>query len=431
MECNPELFDTDPSGIALAEAINSHLPPAIRIFSVQRVTKSFDARSECTRRVYRYHVPASLLGLKGDGGEEDAEKLRVLEQAWKLFEGNHPFHNYTRRRLYRGPAYRGQRGNRRSSSNGSGSSNDNGKGGGRRQNIAVEDDEAEDDVDEAAASDAEEEEGEIVENSLTSSQNNGDGGGMTEFSPSSSSSSSSSETETAVATEKEEEQSVEEVVVVRPRGQLQLVWRAVKDEADPVTRRHFRNIDECSMSGGLLQLVPGGPLCVQLTVKGTSFMLHQIRHMVGGAVAVALGRIPLDLLDASLGTPTRMNLPLAPACSLVLAGAEFSPFRTSWDGKLAQASATSGEILTLTAPGEAMQKGFADQVLLPAVSELLASEEWGEWRTEVERIWFDEEAAKELVVTYREFRRERRAIRLAKVEALLLEAAAQSYENEE
>lgn len=45
--------------------------------------------------------------------------------------------------------------------------------------------------------------------------------------------------------------------------------------------------------------------------------------MVGTAVAVARGQLPLELLEASMATPARMNLPLAPPSTLMLMAALF------------------------------------------------------------------------------------------------------------
>lgn len=44
----------------------------------------------------------------------------------------------------------------------------------------------------------------------------------------------------------------------------------------------------------------GGVPCLRLEVRGESFMLHQIRHMIGGAAAVARGMVTMQLLQASL-----------------------------------------------------------------------------------------------------------------------------------
>ena len=50
----------------------------------------------------------------------------------------------------------------------------------------------------------------------------------------------------------------------------------------------------------------------QVVFSGQSFMLHQIRHMVGAAVAVARRAIPLEFVEACLRSPSRAIMPLAP-----------------------------------------------------------------------------------------------------------------------
>lgn len=45
-------FDRDPEGQEIANRLNSRLPEDIRIFSVQRVTKSFNPRKFCIARTY-------------------------------------------------------------------------------------------------------------------------------------------------------------------------------------------------------------------------------------------------------------------------------------------------------------------------------------------------------------------------------------------
>ena len=52
---------------------------------------------------------------------------------------------------------------------------------------------------------------------------------------------------------------------------------------------------------------------MQVSLKGRSFMLYQIRHMIGAAVAVARGILPLEFVEASLLKPARSYMPLAPA----------------------------------------------------------------------------------------------------------------------
>lgn len=83
-------------------------------------------------------------------------------------------------------------------------------------------------------------------------------------------------------------------------------------------------------------LTPSGIICCpSVQVTGESFMLHHIRHMIGGAAAVARGIMPAELLPASLTAPVRVTIPRAPPHSLLLGDAFFSDFRKvgAWAGQ--------------------------------------------------------------------------------------------------
>ncbi|XP_053969623.1 pseudouridylate synthase 1 homolog isoform X2 [Anastrepha ludens] len=64
-------------------------------------------------------------------------------------------------------------------------------------------------------------------------------------------------------------------------------------------------------------LTPQGLEFLTLKVKGQSFMLHQIRKMVGLAIAIARGNTMTATLDRAL-TEERLDLPMAPGLGLVL-----------------------------------------------------------------------------------------------------------------
>lgn len=89
-------FVGDPEGLAVAAAINAHLPPDICVFSVQRTNKGFDTRRWCNKRSYEYYLPASVLQLETPDGSSqgDREVLALFRNALGQYVGNMPFHNF-------------------------------------------------------------------------------------------------------------------------------------------------------------------------------------------------------------------------------------------------------------------------------------------------------------------------------------------------
>ena len=87
---------------------------------------------------------------------------------------------------------------------------------------------------------------------------------------------------------------------------------------DPRPRQSvaYRSVMRCGVRRTLT--VKGEDYLV-LEISGVSFMLHQIRHMVGTGLAIAHGLVPHDILPLALRSPLEINIsPLAPATGLLL-----------------------------------------------------------------------------------------------------------------
>ena len=68
----------------------------------------------------------------------------------------------------------------------------------------------------------------------------------------------------------------------------------------------------------------GGKEMVRVRIVGQSFLLHQIRLMIGCAILITRGIMPLMALDFALQVPKHVLFPMAPAEGLVLVNAGFN-----------------------------------------------------------------------------------------------------------
>lgn len=288
----------DPEGLTLAAAINRHLPPAVRVFSVQPVPQSFRPRHHCVARLYKLWVPV------GPAGLGCAPALDRLRAALRSYEGRWPFHNFTQMKRYGDVAP------------------EDSPGAGAREGMR---------------------------------------------------------------------------------------WLPTGAMGSPPGERgvhaaHYRRVIsfECRPPR---ELVPGsGREFVEVTVKGESFMYNQIRHMVGAALAVSAGLVPLELLECALSEPARMGrLPLAPPETLVLMQSDFLPFR-------GPGGSTAGEggtrRLELRAGGLHLQRDFWNSHLSARISECGSGEAWNgffEGLSTSCREAFDPDSAAEMVRLHREW----------------------------
>ncbi|GIL77371.1 hypothetical protein Vretifemale_6833, partial [Volvox reticuliferus] len=519
----------DVEGLALADAINLHLPPQIRVFSVQKTNKKFSARHMCEERVYQYYLPASMIDLKCDGSEEDAARLATFRDALACFQGNHPFHNYTRRQIYQpgganvqyrpgrgafkrtreneGQAHGGQEpapggdegeppaasgvgddaaapaaaaaaapemGNAPSSAEGGGE----GTGSAdaemheaapehahkthqhQEQHLGECNDgtEGETDAKRAKTDDAAAAKEEVAAEAVgagsgTASGCHGDGG---EQGPAAragrgsggggrgerrrrgggargSDEDEDEEDEEGGAGELDEEEDAEGGAAdadgdgggcregggdkprrgrYGPDGRVVVVqWQTEIDPRDRVTQTYYRRIHHFTASDPK-PLLEGGTSCLLLEVRGQSFMLHHIRHMIGGAVAVALGLMTKDMLMGSLQPPARVTLPRAPPHTLLLADCTFGRFPHQFGVGDNDLRNVTGERLTARAGGLSRREEFRERVLLPALQQLVELPEWAQWKASLYDIYpFPLAAAELFLSSYLPFKEHKDALK--------------------
>lgn len=442
-ECVPENFESgrDPEGVEFARSVNKHLPDDVRVFSAQRVNGGWCARGMCEAREYEYTLPARILlprkqkkeeweEEKGgeNGNESESAELEAavarLEEVLALYLGQRPFHNFTVRREYRSTGAGGSgsmkepresRRQRLGRREGSGSGADSAAA--TRSN----DSEGEETSEGAAAARQQQQRASSSSSPSPSpapspSSSSGSfsfsaGGPCGSKRPSASSSTSSLEEES------EDQQPRPLPFFVRPLWLEETPagdkvgpahWRRV-DSAEVVfpERRGTRSRDSASPSpAAAAALVPGGEPALTVRISGGSFMLRQLRHMIGAAVAVARGSLPSPaVVAAALRVPARLSLPLAPPHTLVLTGARFGAYPAKalapgdvapWQGErleLRRSNAGDGS----EGAGERAARAFRETRLAAALDELLKHEDWGLWAEQLDRLRWDEAEMAEFV----------------------------------
>ncbi|KAG6435300.1 hypothetical protein SASPL_100170 [Salvia splendens] len=296
-------FFVDPPGFV--ERLNSHLSPQIRVFGYKRATPSFNAKKFCDRRRYVYLVPVfaldpschrdreSVMASVGSGNEL-VKCVGCSERGRKVFGvmGKRTF--------------------------GSGISSNNGS-------VLVEN-ESVTDVSELKSS-VENGNGEAPKIEKLEQVNEVSVDEVAEKG-----NDNAGDVEDAVQIEQKSEFSYGEAekerfnrILKSYEGTHNFHNFTTRTKAeDPAAKRYILSFNAKTV------LNIDGMDFIKCEVVGQSFMLHQIRKMIGLAVAIMRNCSPESLIEKSFEQKVNINVPMAPEVGLYLDECFFSSYNQKW-----------------------------------------------------------------------------------------------------
>ena len=260
------------------------MPEDIKVYSISKVNQGFDARKAGSWREYEYLLPAKMIG----SSSEDWElTLKKFDSVLKRYEGSQSFHNFHRVRrkelLRRGRSLPAK---------------------GKEEEDSDSDDV---DVDEDVDEDELEDESEMVETISPT---------KTPTSSSTPSTPLSTLSSTPFVRESLFNKWCPEERHIVPKTRCNIYCCEVVDTfdiADIITDADSK----FNFTGDLSRKI------VRVRIRGQSFLLHQIRLMIGAAVMVTRGILPELAQECALVAPYFIPFPLAPAEGLILQDAGF------------------------------------------------------------------------------------------------------------
>ncbi|XP_057796963.1 uncharacterized protein LOC131012987 [Salvia miltiorrhiza] len=337
-------FFVDPPGFV--ERLNSHLSPQIRVFGYKRATPSFNAKKFCDRRRYVYLIPVfaldpschrdreSVLASVGSGNEL-VKCVECSERGRKVFGvmGKRSFESKDAAESVGIGSGISSNNGRSVVENESGTHDSEQNSSITNENVEAPETEVLEPVNEVSVD-------EIAEKG---NDNGGSGNGSSESKKVLESGVGDVETSKEDKLECEDASSPAKIEQKSEfcygEGEKERFNRILKyyegthnfhnfttrtKAEDPAAKRYILSFNAKTV------LNIDGMDFIKCEVVGQSFMLHQIRKMIGLAVAIMRNLSPESLIEKAFEQKVNINVPMAPEVGLYLDECFFSSYNQKW-----------------------------------------------------------------------------------------------------